>query len=849
MRQLVGSLRRSPGPLAGTLVALTVSAIMVAVIASLIGTSSASNFRIAAGNLSGTPIAVAGDTSLHATVGGGDRESVVLPSYRRVPLSLASRIAAVPGVSRVVSEVSFPVGLRLPSGASDTGASGPLTGYDWASGSLSPFIITKGNEPRAATDVAVGADLARADRLEPGDKVRLTGLDLPPFTVTGIAAVRGHAAAQDRPAARDSIFFTGPEAAALYGHPGQADLMGVFGSPSVSVTVLAQRIRVALGRGYTVATGDGRGRLVNLTAASDASQLQQIALGVGINIGGIALFVVAGAVALSVGLRRRRFALLRAVGATSGQVRRGVLVELAVLGLAGGLLGFLPGEWLASWAVRSMAGHGLLPGTVRAWHSPWILLIAAGSGLIVAEAAGWIAARRAGRARPAEALRESAGERWWPHPLRIILGLAALGGAIALATVTLKASAGNQLNDAFPLLMLAMAAVALLGPLLVALAELVLRLPARRAGGVSGRLAMADVAARPRRMASAVIPVALSVAMLGTVYFVTATIGHASITQGRQRLVAGQVVTAPGAGLSPAALTAIRAQPGVRDAVGLTSANVTVFDPDLDPLAGEAVSAGSLGSVLDLGVISGSLAHFGPGDVAVSTEEAGGGAMSTHVGKMTTVYLADGTPYRARVSAIYSRGLGFGDVMIPAAVAAGHNGSPMFGQILVRGTGAGLGAELDRLSARYPGLVAASRSVMNAQAERLDRQSTFINDMILWVVALLAAVTLLNTLVVATVERRDMLWLLRRVGATRRQLTAMTAWQSGALTLIGVLLGAGASMTSLVSVSRVLTGSWMPYLTVTPVLVIVGLVTALTLAATLGPTAVLLRGGAERASS
>jgi putative ABC transport system permease protein len=844
-------LRRDPGPLAGTLVALTVSAIMTATVASLIGTGSPGNFHIATQNLTGTPIVVAGDTSLHVTVGSAGRESVVLPSYRRVPLSLAGRIAAVPGVRRVVSEVSFPVGLVLPGGAPDTGVGSPLTGHGWPSGPLTPFGINNGKAPQRGTDIAVGADLARADGLEPGNKVRLAGLALPPFTVTGIAAVPGRAAGRDGSAARDSVFFTGQEAASLYGHPGQADLMGVFPSQKspVSVTALAQRIRAALGSGYTVATGGDRGRLENLTAAADASLLQQIGTGVGINIGVIALFVVAGAVALSVGLRRRRFALLRAVGATSGQVRRGVLGELAVLGLAGGLIGFLPGEWLASWAVRAMAHHGLVPGSVRAWHSPWILLVAAGTGLIVAELSGWIAARRAGRARPAEALRESAGERWWPHPVRIILGLAALGGGITLATVTLKASGGNQLNLAFPLLLLLMAAVALLGPLLVALAELVLRGLARQAGGVSGRLAMADVAARPRRMASAVVPVALSVAMVGTVYFVNATIGHASLTQGRHRLVADQVVTAPGAGLSPAALAAVRSQPGVRDAVGLTSANVTVLDPDLTTLAGEAVSGGSLGSVLDLGVVSGSLARFGPGDVAVSTEEAGGGAMSTHVGKVITVYLADGTPYRARVSAIYSRGLGFGDVLIPAAVAAEHNGSAMFGQILVRGGGASLGTELGRLSARYPGLVTASRSVMNAQAEQLDSQDTFLNDMILWVIALLAAVTLLNTLVVATVERRDLLGLLRRIGATRRQLTAMTAWQSGALSLIGVLLGAACGAASLASVSRALTGSWMPYLTATPLLVIVGVVTALTLAATLGPTAVLLRGSSEPMSS
>jgi hypothetical protein len=67
------------------------------------------------------------------------------------------------------------------------------------------------------------------------------------------------------------------------------------------------------------------------------------------------------------------------------------------------------------------------------------------------------------------------------------------------------------------------------------------------------------------------------------------------------------------------------------------------------------------------------------------------------------------------------------------------------------------------------------------------------------------------------------------------------------LSLTGILLGVVAGAASLASVSRVLTGSWMPYLTLTPVLMITGIVTALTLAATLGPTAVLLRGGSEQA--
>jgi putative ABC transport system permease protein len=284
----------------------------------------------------------------------------------------------------------------------------------------------------------------------------------------------------------------------------------------------------------------------------------------------------------------------------------------------------------------------------------------------------------------------------------------------------------------------------------------------------------------------------------------------------------------------------------VRSAIGLATANVTVLDPDLYADTGEAVSGGALATVLDPGVAGGSLAGFGRGDIAVSTQEAGAGGMGAHLGQMVTVYLADGTPYRARLTATYSRSLGFGDVLIPAAVAAGHLGPQAFTEILIRGTGAvrpaALAAELSRLSGRFPGLSVASRSVVNAQAQRQNAQDSFMNNLILLVVALLAGVSLVTTLVVATVERRESILLLRRVGATWRQLTSMTAWQSVVMCATGVLLGSAAAAATLVSVSRALTGNWMPYLTVTPVLAIVGVVLAAAMAATLGPAALILRG-------
>jgi putative ABC transport system permease protein len=557
--------------------------------------------------------------------------------------------------------------------------------------------------------------------------------------------------------------------------------------------------------------------VADLNAAVERSDGQVLGAALIPPIVTISLFVLAATTGLAVSLRRRRFALLRTVGATRGQVRRAILAELAVCGVAGGALGWLPGVALGGLGVHALAAHQMLPADSAAWRSPWLLLAAGGvSVIIVAVLSGQIAARRAGRTSPAQALRETVAEGRWPSPVRILLGLGAAGGAGTLMAFTFgQKSAAGQLALALPLLLTCMVAVALLGPVLVAFAAWLAR-PARAVGGPSARLALAAISAQPRRTASAVIPVALAVALVGSVYFADASIAHATAAQAGSTVTADRVISGagPGAGLDAGVLRQVRELPGVRAAAGVAPVSVAATDPDLEPVYGEAVSDGPLGRVLDLGVTSGSLGALRPGQIAVSALEAAPGAMGVHVGSRLTVYLPDGTPYRATVSALYTRSLASGDVLIPASAVTGHTGAaPGFTQILVSGGTAG---GLAGLAADHPGWHVASRSVANAAAERAAAQDGFANNLILGLVAALAAVALVNTLAVATVERRRALRLLGRVGATRGQVAAAFGWHALFVTVTGVVAGAAAGAVTLVAVTKAATGSWAPFIGLAP---------------------------------
>ncbi len=839
MRMLLATLRRQPALLAGPLVALTLAALLVTVLATMVGT--ALTKTVPAGRLAAASVVVTGNPDARFTYGHGQdaaTDAVPLPGYRRLAVGLTARLAALPGVARAIPQVSAPVTLVLPGGRVITGG---LAGYNWPSAALTPFTLTSGHPPQGPGQVVVGAGLARSARLHPGDQVRLAGSAQPPFTVVGVAS------SGRNPAQNSALFWSSAQAGAESGHPGSADLIGVLARPGISAQVLAARVRAALaGRHLTVSAGTARGQAADLTFAADKDNLAALASSAGADVVMIAMFVVAGAVSLSVLQRHRQFALLRAIGATAGRIRRQLAAELAVLGILAGLIAYLPGVWLAGRVLQGLARQGFGPAATRLWVSPLVLLIAAGSGVLVAELAGFIAARRASRARPAQALAQASVERRWPHPVRVALGVIALGGAVTLGIVTVRLhqSADQQLNLALFTLLASMAAIAFLGPILVAAAELTLRLPLRLWSGGPGRLALADLRVRPRRMAASVVSVALAVSFAGTIYLIDATQIHAAVAQGHQRLVANETVTAPG-GLAPGALRAVTARPGVAAAIGLTPTTVLVPAQGEESASAEAVTPGPLPEVLSLRVVAGGLARFRPGDIALSNLIAGSGAMNTRVGGHVTCYLADGTRYRATVVAIFSRSLGFADVLLPAGAAGGgHLGTATLGQILVRdspGTAtATVAARMAPLARRFPGLQVASRSVVNGQYDKLTEQNSYVSDLILILIIALGAVTLANTLVTVAVERRDQLRLLRRVGATSGQLLAMAGWQVLALNLTAITLGAGAAALAVTVVSRVLTGSYVPYLTPAPVIALLAGVLALSGLSSLGPTALIL---------
>ncbi|SEG86581.1 putative ABC transport system permease protein [Actinacidiphila yanglinensis] len=827
------SVRFRPASFVGTFVALLFAAAVVTACGTLLQTGLTAHVPPA--RYAHVPVVVAADPQAHITTGHGDdrdTESEPLTDQPRLATALAARIAARPGVAAAVPDIAFPVGAaHLPQ----------LTGRDWSAHLIAqpPGGHATGAPaaPRAG-EVVLDAGTARAAHVAVGDTLTLTAPGR-----TGAYRVSGLVPAGS--AAGPTAYFADAAAGALSGHPGRADAIAVFPAPGTGTDALADQARLAVGGHAKVRTGDGRGEAEQPRLAAAKETL--VALGG--SFGGIAaataVFVVMGTVALAVGQRAREIALLRAVGATPRQIRRTVATEALLVAPLAGAAGIWPGIELARWWLRQLVHKGAVPHGVTAAVG-WIPMAAAvGAGLLGSLLAGYLAARRPSKARPSEAMGEAAVERRRPGVVRTVLGVAAVAGGCVLAEVAAHATGDEAASVALGVVFSLMAGVAFLGPVVAWLASAVLGLPLRASGSVSGMLAAANTRAAARRLAAAITPIALVTAFCGTLLCMQGSITHTSSRQIREGVVADQVVGSDGAGLPASATGRAAALHGVDTAVGvlrtgaLFRASGSLESANLIGVSGDAAA---LPQVLRLGVRSGSLAGLTHDGRTVAVDTLLAATAHVKVGGHLSLWLGDGTQVRSKVVAVYQRGLGLGQLLMPRDAVAAHAGTAYDAQVLVRDApGADRSAVQRELAGLgVPGQTVTDRAGYRVQADKDLELNAWANRVMAAVLGGFAAVAAANTLVMTVLDRRREVALLRLAGTTRRQVRGMLRWEALVVAVSGLLIGGGIAWITLVPIARGLTGS-APYVPPATFFGIAGGALLLTLTATALPTRALLR--------
>ncbi|MEU4297827.1 FtsX-like permease family protein [Kitasatospora aureofaciens] len=836
------TLRERKAGLVGAFVALVGASMLITAFGALLQSGLGSG--VATQRYAGAPVVVGGTQSFKVTDGKTKQKPLPVPA----PLNsdVTDKVAGVEGVQRAVPDVSFPAQVVDGDGGLDAGGGEqPSSGHSWSSSVLGPFDLERGRAPQQAGEVVLDARLADRVGVSPGQRVRLaTTQEAREYTVTGVAALKGGGKPRS-----PAVFFTDAEATTLYGHPGRIDAVGVLVAPGADPDKVADRIDKKLaGAGADTYLGEDRSQVEFHDVASAQTNLVELAGSLGATVVLIAMIVVASTLALSVHQRRRELALLRAVAATPRQVYKMMAAEVLIVSLVASVIGCLPGVLVAKVLMGALSVIGMVPDDFAFSVGPVPMLVAVLATVFAAEVAAVGVARKAVAIRPVEAMGDAQIEPARLGRGRVFFGvllfLLGVGGSLLplfFGSVFAVAGAGTG-----GLVMII--AVLMLAPPVVSVASRLMAGPVRRRTGPHGYLAVANTRANARRLAAGIGPLTLAIGFALVQLCIPTTTASAAQDQAEAGIVAEFTVQGGPGGPPIGVVRDAAALPGVAAATGVIRVQVNgsrkVLDsPEIFKYQAQGVTPDKAAQTMDLGVTEGSLDNLRGDVVAIS-----GGAASTlgaHVGDRIRLNLPDGAEVKPAVVAVYDRGLGFGDVTLPQDTVLAHSSRQLEDAVFVK-TAAGadkgqVGKALRGLAGRYPGLKVLDGSGLSAAQQEQAMSSVLTSALPLALVFGYLAISVANTLVLATLGRVREFSLMRLVGAPREQVVRMMRVEAGMVVAIAVVVGTVVPLLPLVTVSLGLTGSPVPHFPVLMYLGIVAVTALIGLGAILVPTRFALR--------
>lgn len=732
--------------------------------------------------------------------------SSALPPGERgyLPAETADRLAALGGTSRVVVDRAAYARLDQASEA-----------HPWSASVLHAYTFLAGGPPATDDHIVL---TAATDR-QPGDTVSVaTAFGPRQFIVSGVIRTEAPAA----------IYMTDPVAARLAHH--RVAAVALFAVPGTDPSSLADTVRRTVADQPTlrVLTGDDRGQAepdpqAGLLTATGALLGDTAGLAVFVSA-----FVVAGTFAFTVAQRRREFGLLRAAGATPRQIRRIVLGEALLIAAPAGLTGCALGAASAPPVAHWFAEVGLAPADFTIRFQPWPLGAAFGLGLLTAFTGAYAAARRASAIRPIEALREASVDSRVMNPIRWLLGLASLAGAVPLIPLLRSPEGPAYL---LVVIMLLIVGCGLLAPTFLRPLVHVFSVGARSAARILSR---DSALAATRRTAATATPVLVTMGLAGAALAGTATLSATQADNVRVHLTAPLVLTSGALPLTDTVTAEARQTSGINAAVAVKQ--TFAFDRTAAGIHQRTAWYVDGSGVLDLPLAGGSLTNLTGDAVAVSTSVADMHGWA--IGTQASLWLSDGAPARLRVVAILADRLGLPTILLPWALASAHSATPLPDAIYLTPQ-PGTDQAAIASAAQTWGVTLKSTgehlTTLDAEFDRLARLA-----LLVVIAAALAytGISVANTQLMTSASRAGDVITLRRAGATTGQVRRIIAAEALLTSAIGVTLGTAVTAATLAIVSAALNPTTVAIHVVVPWQPILAVAATCILLSTLASTAV-----------
>lgn len=724
----------------------------------------------------------------------------------RIDASVIGVVDAVPGVAAADGQVRRPVRIVGADGepVGNPNAGPPTFGLNWTTvPQLNGWDLVEGAAPTEGS-VVVDRRTATDESLSIGDELQvIAARGSRTVTVAGIATF----GEIDNFAGAPAVLFTTDEAQAFLAEPGQFDWITAAGDGTVTQDALVADISTALPEGTEVISG---------TAFSEESAgpfrefIDQFtgfitAFGViALFVGGFIIFNTFGVL---VAQRMRELALLRAVGASRGQVLGSVIGEAVLVGVVASAVGAIAGVALAAGLRQLLAAIGLelperpLELASAAFVLPVVL------GIVITTLSALVPAVRASRVAPVEAMGAAAIDVSSRSTVRIAVGIVAavVAGGLVVAGRGSEGERALQLIGAG--LIATFVAVTALGPVYLRPLAEAIGAPLRASTRITGRLATENARRNPARTSSTTAALTIGVGLV-TVIAIAASSASASVTQATRSNFTSDLVVLPDSflGISPSVAGRIDALDEVAVATGLRFGFAAAeVRPDRGGTGGEdgdglefapllGIEPGRTDGLVDFEVSEGSLDDLGPTTVALSTDEAG--EVGAKVGDEVTLRLPGGARTYT-VVALYGESplLRNGGFILTheAFDAAVPEANRVDQQILIRfapgADPAAARAAVEEVVAGDPTAEVLDIDDLTASRAAQVDQSVALLYALLALSLLIALIGVVNTLLLSVYERTRELGLLRAVGMARRQVSGMVVQESVVIAIVGTVLG------------------------------------------------------------
>jgi putative ABC transport system permease protein len=753
---------------------------------------------------------------------------------KKVSADLVEKIRAVDGVAAAEIFIQGKAQIIDKKGKLVAG-NAPTFGDTWLyDAELNPYrLFGDSRAPKTDDEIVIDRASAKKAKVSNGDRIKVnTKAGTSTYLVVGQATF----GSSDGALGSTDVFFTPAAAQKLINEPGSVDSIYARAKPGITEAQLQKNIAAATkGSGVEVITGDKLTEETQNVLKTIFGFLGTALTAFALVSMFVSIFVIYNAFSIVAAQRTKETALLRAVGATGGQILRSQIAESLLIGVVASALGVLFGLVIAIAlkGVFSKFGGDLPSGPLAL--TPGLIVAGMLLGILVTLFSSLVPAWRASRVPPLAAMRDVSIDRSGSSRKRVVGGTVLLIAGIALLVYGwgLKGSSGATVVGiaaglcligvitlgpilAGPLARVfgtsvygvfvsifggLLAAAGLLGaglavknqaPVLVILSALQILIGVYLARtGISsfrteGRIARRNAMRNPQRTSATALALTIGVSLVSFLLVFANSFQYTLTGTIDKQVKSDLIVTATdGDAFTPTVATNLAKVPGVQKVTPLRFDRALIRGKErrifgLDPT--------TVNDLVDFGTEQGSLEDLAkPNTIAVAKESALSNLY--FVGQKVDGSFGDGKQLELEIVAIYGEPLGRVYYLTGLETMAAHSSNGLDAVVLVKSDGRkGVKAAAEDAIADVPN--AKLQTKKEYKSSQIGQLAQFLGllGVLLMLSIVIAVLGIANTLILSIYERTREIGLMRAVGMAREQVKSAVRWEAIVVATIGAAL-------------------------------------------------------------